>query len=243
MNKHRFFILVLLALFALGLTACEKSASKPPDSLQEEAGFPLPEADVTQDPMEILTQAGTQTAIAESAGAQQPEAGGDQPAESGEGSGKETAGEVSETGGEEAAAPGTGATEEKDAEAGGGQAPVTVPEEFEVPDTYVLQPGEFPYCIARRFDIDPGTLLSVNNLSRSAVVYPGTRLTIPQNAPPFTAGARALIPHPTTYTVRAGDTIYTIACAFGDVDPRAIAAANGLSGDFSLTVGQVLSIP
>ncbi len=243
MNKHRFFILIFAALFALGLTACERSASEPPDTLQEKAGFPLPEADVTQDPMEILAQAGTQTAIAESAGAQQPEVGEDQPAGSDDSSGSGTTGEVSETGGEGETVPGTGTTGETDAEAGGGQEPVTVPEEFEVPDTYVLQPGEFPYCIARRFNIDPGTLLRVNNLSRSAVVYPGTQLIIPKSAPPFTAGARALLPHPTTYTVRAGDTIYTIACAFGDVDPRAIAAANGLGSDYSLTVGQVLSIP
>jgi LysM repeat protein len=41
----------------------------------------------------------------------------------------------------------------------------------------------------------------------------------------------------------AGDTIYTIACAFGDVDPNAIIVVNGLESPYTLTPGQVLQIP
>ncbi len=111
-----------------------------------------------------------------------------------------------------------------------------------VPAKYVLHKGEFPYCIARRFNINPDALLNVNGLSRGQYVYPGTALTIPQGAGPFPY-QRALRPHPTTYTVQAGDTFYSIACLFGDVWPEAIAAANGMSVNATLTPGQTLRIP
>lgn len=68
-------------------------------------------------------------------------------------------------------------------------------------------------------------------------------LQIPQTGKPF-PGERMQKAHPAIYTVsRAGETIYTIACEFGDVRPEAIAQANGLSLDSILLIGQQLSIP
>lgn len=110
------------------------------------------------------------------------------------------------------------------------------------PESYTLQKGEFPYCIARRFNINPISLLEYNGLTASSQVDEGDVLKIPQNAPAF-PGDRALKSHPTQYTVTAGDTIYTIACDFGDVSPEMIAAANGLSAPYTLTSGSVLQIP
>jgi len=110
------------------------------------------------------------------------------------------------------------------------------------PAAYTLKGGEFPYCIARRFNVDPGELLRLNGLTAYSVYYSGMTLQIPQTGHPF-PGNRSLRPHPTTYTVGTGDTIYKIACAFGDVDPDAIAAANGLSKPYGLSPGQVLQIP
>lgn len=110
------------------------------------------------------------------------------------------------------------------------------------PATYTLQKGEFPYCIARRFDVDPDALLSLNSLSSGNIYYPNLTLKIPQsgNFP----GTRALRNHPATYTVpSATDTIYGIACLFGDVDPAAIAQANNIAVGAALTSGQQLSIP
>ena len=111
-----------------------------------------------------------------------------------------------------------------------------------IPSKYVLHKGEYPYCIARRFDIDPNALLRANNLRRGQWVYPGTELVIPKNAGHFPY-RRAWHSHPTDYTVRYGDTIYSIACWFGDVTPEEIAAANGISVNTPLTPGQVLHIP
>jgi LysM repeat protein len=120
-------------------------------------------------------------------------------------------------------------------------APIEIPE-FDVPNRYTLQKGEFIYCIARRFNVNPNELLSLNGLSGNQTVYPGMRLEIPKTGNTF-PGSRQLRDRPTTYTVVSGDTIHTIACQFGDVDPRAIAAANGLQEPYRINAGQKLQIP
>lgn len=111
------------------------------------------------------------------------------------------------------------------------------------PATYALQPGEFPYCIARRFNVNPDDLLSLNGLSRGDIYLPGTTLRIPQTG--SWPGDRALHSHPDTYTVSGvgDDTIYGVACYYGDVFPEAIAKANNLPLSASLSFGQRLVIP
>ena len=111
------------------------------------------------------------------------------------------------------------------------------------PATYTLQNGEFVFCIARRFNVDPDETLALNGLFDSQTVYPGLVLKIPQSGKAF-PGNRMLKTHPATYTVAsANETIYGVACEFGDIDPSAIAQANGLSVGAALTSGQQLSIP
>jgi len=56
-------------------------------------------------------------------------------------------------------------------------------------------------------------------------------------------GPRATAAHPTSYTVRQGDTFYTIACSFGDVYPEAIAQANNLNFNEAPLPGLNLQIP
>jgi len=111
-----------------------------------------------------------------------------------------------------------------------------------VPSSYSLQKGEYPYCIARRFNVDISALLSANNLSNEGLYKEGLTLTIPQNAASF-KGSRSLLSHPTTYTVLSGDTFYRIACKFGNVFPEEIAAANGMTLKDDLTVGSTIDIP
>ncbi|NWG06193.1 MAG: LysM peptidoglycan-binding domain-containing protein [Chloroflexi bacterium] len=111
------------------------------------------------------------------------------------------------------------------------------------PATYTLQNGEFVYCIARRFNVDPDEILALNGIVDSQTVYPGLVIKIPQTGNPF-PGDRMLRNHPTTYTVTSSDeTVFGVACAFGDIDPSLIAQQNGISVNASLTVGQQLSIP
>jgi LysM repeat protein len=113
------------------------------------------------------------------------------------------------------------------------------------PASYTLQKGEFPYCIARRFNVDPAELLSLNGLSSGDIYYPNLTLNIPQSGRPFPDTNRALRTHPATYTVAdSGMTLYGVACVFGDVDPAAIVQANpSLSLGSALTVGQQINIP
>jgi LysM repeat protein len=110
------------------------------------------------------------------------------------------------------------------------------------PATYTLQSGEFPFCIARRFNVSAADLLALNGMDLNSHPAAGTVLKIPQTGT-WDSGPRALQDHPTVYTVKAGDTIYSIACAFGDVDPTAIAYANGLTSPYTLTAGEQINIP
>ena len=111
------------------------------------------------------------------------------------------------------------------------------------PVAYALQKGEYPYCIARRFNVDPGELLVLNGMLNRNTFYAGTVLQIPQTGKPF-PGERRQNAHPAMYTVAsANETIFTIACQFGDVDPLVIAQANEIAIDSALYAGQQLNIP
>ncbi len=213
MKLKRFFVFAMVVLLALGLAACNRSASQGPGgstSPQGTSAMPNPNA--------LSNEFMTQTAVAQQSGEQ----GNVQPV-----------------------APTNTPMPQVVPTAIPTQEPTPLPQPSPtpgIPGQYVLQKGEFPYCIARRFNINPDELLAANNLSKSAQSFPGQTLAIPKGAKPF-PGKRALLPHPASYTVKSGDTIYTIACAFGDVDPAAIVAANNLEAPYSLTVGQQLNVP
>jgi hypothetical protein len=110
------------------------------------------------------------------------------------------------------------------------------------PDSYTLKKGEWPICIARRYNLDLVSFLAANNLTLDSKPAEGTSLKITSSGS-WDSGPRALIKHPDTYTVSSGESIYSIACAYGDVDPMAIAAANGLKSPYTLSSGQSLQIP
>lgn len=113
------------------------------------------------------------------------------------------------------------------------------------PPTYTLQSQEFPFCIARRYNLDPESLLAQNGINNGTVFYAGVVLNLTNVASPF-PDTRALRPHPTSYTVtgNADTTVYGVACKFGDLEPSAIVSANpGISLSSTLTVGQTLNIP
>ena len=109
------------------------------------------------------------------------------------------------------------------------------------PPSYTLAEGEFPFCIARRFDVNQNELLTLNGLTVDTLVGPGLELQIPQTGNPFD-GTRARHEHPTSYKILEDDTLNTIACYFGDVSPDMIALQNGLTTT-DLPPGEVLIIP
>ena len=217
--KKMFFWLVFLVLVAAVLGACTRSATGSMPPTPTAGAFP------TNVPTGVANAGATQTAVAI------------MPPQSGGGGGAPAAPSATP-----APAKPTPQTQPPQSQPSSKPQPTPRPVVTSVPSKYVLHQGEFPYCLARRFNINPDVLLNVNGLSRGQYVYPGTTLTIPRSAGPFPY-QRALRPHPTTYTVQSGDTFYSIACLFGDVWPEAIAAANGMSVGDSLTPGKTLKIP
>jgi LysM repeat protein len=113
------------------------------------------------------------------------------------------------------------------------------------PAQYTIMSGEYLYCLARRFNVDPGELASLNpqvgDLSENNIPS-GLVLTIPQTGNPF-PGERSLHTHPTTYTVPENMSVYRVACYFGDVDPSLIIQANNLTQPYNVSAGQALTIP
>ena len=113
------------------------------------------------------------------------------------------------------------------------------------PQIYTLQYGEWPLCIARRYNVNWDTFYSYNEVILSQdYITAGTELVIPQATTWDTSmGNRRTADHPTTYSVSVGETLGSIACYFGDITPEAIAEANYLSAGSELYAGQILNIP
>lgn len=239
-RKQSVILFSLVALTAIIVSACTQPYSTVPldtPAAEETSLFvsPFPTSD---NPMAMVEELSTGTALAETAAAL---TAGTPPATQAEGT------EIT---------PDSGATEET-GEATATETPPlssasptnTQPAPTAIvnaPGTYTLQKGEHPYCIARRFNVDPDELLALSGLTRDQAysLATGTVLKIPQTGHPF-PGTRPLRTHPDTYTVAdANMTVYGVACAYGDVDPAAIVQANsGLSLSSTLTVGQQISIP
>lgn len=120
--------------------------------------------------------------------------------------------------------------------------PAPTSEPGSAPISYTLHEGEWPYCLARRFDVDPDALIESNGFTDPSELSVGTLLTIPTDAGAF-GGQRALRTHPTSYTASGIDSFYSIACEFGDLYPENIAEANGKDVDYTPAAGELLQIP
>ncbi|MFH2102837.1 MAG: LysM domain-containing protein [Chloroflexota bacterium] len=225
MSKKVYLILVLAVIISMTVAACERSATgialPTPTALTSD---PLA-VGTGEDPMELLQAYATQTAMAQSA---LPTSETPAPGLTPGAATTDTTPLITPL------VPPTGMP--------------TVPASYATPTpgrpaTHALQPGEYPYCIARRFNLNPEELLTLNGLTDGQLYIPGLQLTIPQTGNPF-PGDRSLRTHPATYTVTSvEDTIYKVACYYGDVDPMTIAAYNGLAAPYRLTTGQILNIP
>ncbi|MFZ5920239.1 MAG: LysM peptidoglycan-binding domain-containing protein [Chloroflexota bacterium] len=236
MSKKIRFIAVAVVSLALLTAGCQYSMSAAPQSeatptLGSDFTTPLPAE--SQDPMKALEEQATQTALAQ-LGTVMPT--DETPAEG-------TADATPVT-------PDAQATTETPPvdEATATPGPSLTPEPGgNVPATYTLRKGEFPYCLARRYNLNPTELLALNGLTdaQARALSVGLVLKLPQTGNPF-PGDRALNPHPsgTVYTVKSSDeTIYSIACFYGDVRPQQIINLNDLVEPYTLTVGQQLQIP
>ncbi len=102
---------------------------------------------------------------------------------------------------------------------------------------YTVQAGDTLFSIARRFNTTVDTLVRLNGLSNANVLFVGQVILVPGEGqpPPTTPSAQ------TTYTVRPGDTLFSIARRF-NTTVDTLVRLNGLSNADVLYVGQVLII-
>ncbi|MEM7034820.1 MAG: LysM peptidoglycan-binding domain-containing protein [Chloroflexota bacterium] len=105
---------------------------------------------------------------------------------------------------------------------------------------YVVQAGDTLASIAYRYGVSVDALAQSNGLYWNSWVYTGQWLTIPgASSAPSTSPSSSVSG---VYTVRAGDTLYSIATAYG-VSMADLQVANGLPNADHVFVGQQLSIP
>ncbi len=118
--------------------------------------------------------------------------------------------------------------------------------------TYVVQPNDALFNIARTYGVSLNGLLQANKLKIDSVVLPGRTLTIPAGgrlvvSPTPAASGQATTPPnaaaPTgSYVVQGGDSIFAIAAKHG-LKMGPLMKANGLSLDSVVLPGRTLTIP
>lgn len=117
---------------------------------------------------------------------------------------------------------------------------------------YTVKSGDTLYLIAWKYKLDYRSLARWNNLPKPYVVRPGQKLLIyPTGYVPSKSTAKYTKKTdtsssksrrvPNTYTVKSGDTLYSIARRFG-VSVSAIQRLNGLSSSSTIYQGQRLAI-
>lgn len=111
---------------------------------------------------------------------------------------------------------------------------------------YTVKSGDALSAIAAANGVSLANLLSWNNLSLQAIIYPGQKLTIQNanNATVTTPNAPTSTPTvmPSTngsYTVKSGDTLYGIAAKLG-TNVQTLLSLNNLQLSSIIYVGQVL---
>ena len=111
------------------------------------------------------------------------------------------------------------------------------------PATYRVLRGDNVSSIAARFGLSTASVLAMNGLSRTSLIFPGQVLRLVAGTQVAAAAAAASTASASPkYTVVAGDTVSRIAQRFG-VPTAAVLQANGLRSSSIIRPGQVLRIP
>lgn len=97
---------------------------------------------------------------------------------------------------------------------------------------HTVQKGDTCYKIAQNYGVELSAVLNANGLTAQEIIYPGRTIVLDGNAK-NTPGAN--------FTVKKGDTLYSIAAAYGTTAQK-IRQTNGLSSD-RIYVGQNLLVP
>ena len=111
------------------------------------------------------------------------------------------------------------------------------------PTTYRVVAGDTVSDIAGRFGLSTASVLALNGLGWSSLIFPGQELKLTDSGPvtPVAAPAES-IQSSGRYTIVAGDTISGIAERFG-VSTLSVLTANGLGWNSIIYPGQTIAIP
>jgi len=105
--------------------------------------------------------------------------------------------------------------------------------------TYVVQRGDTPWIISNKFGITLQHFMSSNNLKDGQHIFPGNTVIVPSpNSNNSNSGSQSF----TNYTVKSGDTTWTISNAY-KMSMNDLLAFNGLTQKDYIYPGQVLKIP
>ncbi|MBV8083813.1 MAG: N-acetylmuramoyl-L-alanine amidase [Chloroflexi bacterium] len=120
----------------------------------------------------------------------------------------------------------------------------TTPTANSGPTTVTVAAGDTLSAIAGRAGVSVASLIAANHLDSDGTILAGQQLSIPgAGAAPATAPSATPAPQPTsTVVVAAGDTLTSIAARAG-VSVAALAAANHLTPDGIIAIGQKLTVP
>jgi len=114
--------------------------------------------------------------------------------------------------------------------------------------SYTVQPGDRLIDIATRYNTTVEALQQTNGITNGDFISPGQTLNLPATGGPVIAPGAAVPATPIrtvvngSYTVQAGDTLFSISRSF-NIDIYTIANANGLLNLNRILVGQSLVIP
>ncbi|MBZ5200576.1 LysM peptidoglycan-binding domain-containing protein [Planomicrobium chinense] len=100
---------------------------------------------------------------------------------------------------------------------------------------YTVKAGDTLYSIAKKYNTTVAAIAAANKIPSPYIIRVGQVLTIPGKAAPPPAAA-------IKYTVKSGDTLYSIAKRYNSTVAK-IAAANKIPSPYIIRVGQVLTIP
>lgn len=99
-----------------------------------------------------------------------------------------------------------------------------------VQTVYTVQPGDTLSAIARKYNTTVSQLVTLNGIKNANAIRVGQKLLLPKPAATK------------KYTVRSGDTLYTIALRFNTTVSR-LATLNRISNVGLIRIGQIIQLP